>query len=1661
MSKHRISLFAAVLAVAMPGAVRAAAVAQQITSPAQQIPGSTAQGRVGDWLLANDFVRVVLDDIANPHGFANTGGNIIDAATATGEDRFASMFTMFDNRFGRQANYDTLTVVDAGGGPATAHIRVSGVDSSDASIVVVTDYTLGPDDRFVKIVTTLTNTGSAAVAQLQVGDANQWGLTDSFAPGWNNNNRNVAGDGYDIGGVTLNAPWVAGNGQGSSYGVTVRSGTLEVSNGSTWSDTNVTYLDLAASGGTGSYERYYLVGDGSVSSVSDLAFALRGTVTGTLSGTVTENATNIALEGVTAVITTSACLGTPGARSSTVARTDASGQYSVRLEPGTYYVQFEGIGRAKPGCDTVSVSASATTTLDKVLSRQGFLQWDVRDAAANPIPAKISLLYEPLTPRREGPTLGDTRSLVGGYSILSPSGAGSTAVPPGSYRVTVSRGIEYEPVEGVVTVTEAATTQLNATLNRVVSSAGYVSADMHVHGTFSADSAIPWEDRIRGAAAEGLEIVVPTDHDFIADIASAVSSTGLGSWVGALPGDEVTTNLWGHFNAYPLTPDPGAPRNGALDHEGLTPGGIFSALRGDPEDPVVQVNHPRAGGLGYFDLLSLNPITGATLDPDWSDDFEALEVFNGKRLHQVPIVRNDWYRLLNNGRRVTGVGNTDTHQIFGQEIGYPRNFVLAGVDDPSTVTDTAFRDAVREGRTFFTNAPFVETWVNGQGPGSLVTDSDGQVDLRIRIQAPAAFTVDTVRIVVNGRVAQTLNVAPATGTVLRLDQVFAVAAARDSWIAVEVEGGECAVDSSNNCLVAGCPGRLDPIVPPLYGTDPVCPYAHTNPVYVDADADGSFEAPGNLGLQIEPIRDVRPADPSTYAPLREGQTVTVRGTVTAGSYTFDHRSNTVYFQDDSIDLVSKLSGGVTLYQSGLIDPIVVPGDRIEVTGTLSNFNGLLELTGVATTILERGAPVPDPTVLTVSQIVSSANREQWEGMLVRLNGVSITSGTWPGFGSNANLTVNDGTGSITLRVDSDTDLDGSPPPVGTFDVIAVLGQFDTSSPFSSGYQLLPRRRVDLVESGDPVTLLHGPAASPVYACQATIRWYTNVAADSTVEWGPTPSYGSSVTDPASVMAHSMTLSGLLPNATYHYRVISNGVASADATFTTTPSSTPALIAGPTVSLVDETTAQVAWTTDAESTSLVRYGASAAYGATATGPSGTTRHWTTLAGLTPGTTYHFRAESVSTACGGGTLETSDGIFSTPFLAGAPPEVSGQGSPVAFTLSKEGTTGLRFRFQWRGSAVRYHLWGAGSESSIDSATWDVKVCDLAANPEGTFTTDGATFAEFVLADGSILPTTRLAVVAENATGEGPYGRKSNGAYRAGDADRMAPTMLGCPSPCPAATASIDSVLPSTTVTVGTEQTFYGSGTGQGSLTYEWDFDHDGSTFHVMASGSSAVYTYPFAGTFTAALRVTDSCANPVPQQAVATVPVTVETAGGCGPLIRISQVYGGGGNSGATYKNDFIELFNGGDAQADLNGWSVQYASSTGSTWQVTSLSGSIPPGGYYLVQEAAGSGGTVDLPAPDAVGGIPMSSSSGKVALVQDTTALSGTCPSVSGLIDFVGYGTANCFEGAAAAPGLSNTTSDSRLSNGCQDTNQNFADFSAGAVSPRNSASAGNVCGCP
>jgi 5'-nucleotidase len=188
------------------------------------------------------------------------------------------------------------------------------------------------------------------------------------------------------------------------------------------------------------------------------------------------------------------------------------------------------------------------------------------------------------------------------------------------------------------------------------------------------------------------------------------------------------------------------------------------------------------------------------------------------------------------------------------------------------------------------------------------------------------------------------------------------------------------------------------------------------------------------------------------------------------------------------------------------------------------------------------------------------------------------------------------------------------------------------------------------------------------------------------------------------------------------------------------------------------------------------------------------------------------------------------------------------------------------------------------------------------------------------------------------------------------------------------------------------------------------------------------------------------------AVAVAPAAVAEVSVDAPVV-IDEIYGGGGNSGGAYAQDFVELYNPTDDPVSLDGWSVQYASATG-TWAngaQTDLAGQIPAGGSFLIGQAGGADDSQPaLPTPDVQGAIAMSGSGAKVALVRTTdrlTCAGADCAAVPDVVDLVGWGpTASAYAGSGPAPGTTNATSVARVDHA--HTADNAADFVTGAPTP-------------
>jgi DNA/RNA endonuclease G (NUC1) len=290
----------------------------------------------------------------------------------------------------------------------------------------------------------------------------------------------------------------------------------------------------------------------------------------------------------------------------------------------------------------------------------------------------------------------------------------------------------------------------------------------------------------------------------------------------------------------------------------------------------------------------------------------------------------------------------------------------------------------------------------------------------------------------------------------------------------------------------------------------------------------------------------------------------------------------------------------------------------------------------------------------------------------------------------------------------------------------------------------------------------------------------------------------------------------------------------------------------------------------------------------------------------------------------------------------------------------------------------------------------------------------------------------------------------------------TVLASTSPSGTAAASPNSVLPGDTTTLTVNVTPGANPTSTG-LAVTADLSSIGGANPQPFSGSGNTFTFQAtvaANTTPGAKTLPVTITDAQNRSGSAAISLTVQQPPQPLDHVVISQVYGGGGNTNATYTNDYVELYNPTSTTFTLTGWSLQYASATGTSWTNTQpLGGTIGPGEYYLVQLASGTNGQPLPVAPNIVGSINMSATTGKIALVSNGDALAGACPNTidPDIVDFVGYGgSANCREGGAStsanAPAPSNSTAIFRVNGGSTDTNNNSQDFVVGAPSPRRSA---------
>jgi hypothetical protein len=411
--------------------------------------------------------------------------------------------------------------------------------------------------------------------------------------------------------------------------------------------------------GENTLRRWFVIGD-DVSDVTAAHRQLVGGDKGVLQGQVTSGGAPLANAHVTIANGFNNWGGSCGPNDNTLgcenivtsAMTDEHGFYRFALAPGPYIVMARKAGRpyegggATPLRHNVSVAEKETTVTDIAIPSTGTVVVNVVDELGNPTAAKVSIVGVPASadPLNDeglsfGPSIGFTYFTgryfgfdfeekgdnfgLADYKFADTNGTtGEFNLEPGTYNVVVSRGYEYDAYNERITVTANATSTVDATVNRVLDTTGFVSIDTHVHSIGSPDSTITNKRRILSMIAEGVDFFANTDHDLTHSMADEIAEMGVGAKIANAPASETTTSHYGHFNMWPLTVDTsrvdggapdwsfygeangqGYPSNGAYD---VLPEDIYQLGHAHAGTQVVQINHFNSGTLGHFNSLGID-----------------------------------------------------------------------------------------------------------------------------------------------------------------------------------------------------------------------------------------------------------------------------------------------------------------------------------------------------------------------------------------------------------------------------------------------------------------------------------------------------------------------------------------------------------------------------------------------------------------------------------------------------------------------------------------------------------------------------------------------------------------------------------------------------------------------------------------------------------------------------------------------------------------------------------------------------------------------------------------------------------------------------------------------------------------------------------------------
>ncbi|MDB4994480.1 MAG: hypothetical protein JWM74_1912, partial [Myxococcaceae bacterium] len=368
-----------------------------------------------------------------------------------------------------------------------------------------------------------------------------------------------------------------------------------------------------------------------------------------------------------------------------------------------------------------------------------------------------------------------------------------------------------------VTAEADKTATLDVALAHSVDSPGVMCADFHIHSHFSADSNDVPELKVKGAIADGLEIPVSSEHEWILDFQPIIQKLNLTKWAFGFPAEELTTFTFGHFGVVPIFPRPDAVNNGAVAWIGKKPGEIFRAVNALPEKPVLIVNHPRSSGFGgYFNASSFDR-SKASGNPDlWSDEFGAIEVFNDSDFEKNRDGSvADWFALLNAGKTYWATGSSDSHHERSSPVGYPRTCLRFGHDDPTKLTAETVRDVLRSGSAVISGGlTMAVEGPGGVGPGGVAAKGA----YKVTVQTPSWLSASELEVIVDGITTETrpltsAGAGPGKRYEVTVDVVPAQSKARH-WVVFHAKGAGI-----------GASGDLAPLHPGRK------PFAVSNPIF--------------------------------------------------------------------------------------------------------------------------------------------------------------------------------------------------------------------------------------------------------------------------------------------------------------------------------------------------------------------------------------------------------------------------------------------------------------------------------------------------------------------------------------------------------------------------------------------------------------------------------------------------------------------------------------------------------------------------------------------------------------------------------------------------------------------------------------------------------------